>query len=365
VGLHRFTTYLALGALFCLGSLSAQTASPPLLRGKSADEIYRNIQILKSVPADEVLPSMQFMSSSLGVHCEHCHIEGAFDKDDKKPKQQARDMMKMVSTLNRINFAGQPGITCFTCHRGALRPRRTPAVLETSTRPAFPNVATGTSASRIIDRYLEAVGGVAALQRVSSLTKKGTIELGAGITFPIQIALKQPDLRCVHISFPNGESDEVEKGGIGWSLVPGRPLHEMSKEEAASARVDADPSFVSRLKETFVKLEVRPDVQIGDNTVAVLRASKSTEAPVRLYFDKKSGLLVRLVRYVNSPLGRNPTQIDYSDYREVAGMRLPFRWTVAQPQGHFTVQLSEVQVNVPIDDSRFAKPTAEISAGGD
>src|SRR5690349_20585317 len=106
---------------------------------------------------------------------------------------------------------------------------------------------------------------------------------------------------------------------------------------------------------------MRPDMQIGNSTATAIRASNSTEPPVRLYFDKKSGLLVRLVRYVNSPLGRNPTQIDYSDYREVAGIRLPFRWTVAQPQGHFTIQLSEIQVNVPIDDSRFARPAAEPS----
>lgn len=364
MGLHRFTTYLALGVLLCLDILSAQTASPPPLQGKSAEEIYKNIKVLKSSPAEEVLPSMQFMSSSLGVHCEHCHVEGAFDKDDKKPKQQARDMMKMVSTLNQVNFAGRPGITCFTCHRGVLRPRRTPAVLETASRLATSRTPAATSAASILDRYVQAIGGMPALQKISSETKKGTIELGSGIEFPIEIAVKQPDLRSVRVHFPNGESVEVENGGTGWSLVPGRPLHEMSKEEAASARVDADPSFVSRLKETFAKLEVRPDIQIGDSTVIVLRASNSNEPPVRLYFDKKSGVLVRIVRYVNSPLGRNPTQVDYSDYREVAGVRLPFRWTVAQPQGKFTVQLSEIQVNVRLDDARFAKPTAEASAGG-
>jgi hypothetical protein len=77
---------------------------------------------------------------------------------------------------------------------------------------------------------------------------------------------------------------------------------------------------------------------------------------VKFYFDEQSGLLLRLVRYAESPLGRNPTQIDYGDYRETDGVEIPFRWTVAQPDASSTIQLEQVQQNVPINDSRFAKP---------
>jgi len=82
------------------------------------------------------------------------------------------------------------------------------------------------------------------------------------------------------------------------------------------------------------------------------------KTPLRLYFDEQSGLLVRLVRYGETPLGRLPTQIDYADYREAGGVRIPFRWTLARPSGRFTIQLSEVKQNVPVDDAKFARPPA-------
>jgi hypothetical protein len=75
-----------------------------------------------------------------------------------------------------------------------------------------------------------------------------------------------------------------------------------------------------------------------------------------LYLSQQSGLLIRLVRYFETPLGRNPTQIDYADYRDAEGVKVPFRWTIARPGGRFTIQVDQVQQNVPIDDGKFAKP---------
>jgi hypothetical protein len=83
---------------------------------------------------------------------------------------------------------------------------------------------------------------------------------------------------------------------------------------------------------------------------------RENQPPVRLWFDEKSGLLVRMVRFVETPLGRNPTQIDYADYRDVEGVKTPLRWTVARPNGRFTIQVTDVQQNVPVDDAKFAKP---------
>ncbi len=80
------------------------------------------------------------------------------------------------------------------------------------------------------------------------------------------------------------------------------------------------------------------------------------KSPLILYFDDHSGLLVRLVRYADSPLGRLPTQIDYADYREADGVKIPFRWTLARTNGRFTIQVSELKVNVPVDDAKFIKP---------
>ncbi len=72
----------------------------------------------------------------------------------------------------------------------------------------------------------------------------------------------------------------------------------------------------------------------------------------------QTGLLVRMVRYIETPLGDNPTQIDYSDYRDVDGVKVPFRWTLSRPNGRFTIQVKDVKQNVPVDDAKFAKPAA-------
>jgi len=81
---------------------------------------------------------------------------------------------------------------------------------------------------------------------------------------------------------------------------------------------------------------------------------------VRLYFDQQSGLLIRMVRYAETPVGRNPTQIDYADYREAGGAKIPFRWTLSRTNGRFTIQIAEAKVNVPVDDARFAKPAGDV-----
>jgi hypothetical protein len=67
---------------------------------------------------------------------------------------------------------------------------------------------------------------------------------------------------------------------------------------------------------------------------------------------------VRVLRFVVTPLGSNPTQIDYADYREEGGVKTPFRWTVARPNGRFTIQIERMQQNIPIEDDKFAKPAA-------
>src|SRR3981189_1010461 len=90
----------------------------------------------------------------------------------------------------------------------------------------------------------------------------------------------------------------------------------------------------------------------------MLSGQRPGEPPVELYFDTQTSLLIRLVRYAETPLGRNPTQIDYADYRDADGVKVPFRWTLARPGNRFTIQVEQIQQNVPVDDSKFAPPQA-------
>jgi len=139
----------------------------------------------------------------------------------------------------------------------------------------------------------------------------------------------------------------------------GRPAREMAAADARGSALDAEFYLPLRLKEIFTQLRPgRPD-KIGDADVLTLTGTRQGLPPVRFFFDAKSGLLLRMVRYTENPLGRMPVQIDYADYRDVDGVKTPFRWTLSRPNGRFTIQLNEVKQNVPVDDSKFAKPAAE------
>lgn len=97
---------------------------------KPAEEVFKNIQILKGIPAGRVLRIMEMgYSRSLGVNCTHCHVVGEWEKDDKPTKNIARDMARMVGTINNDllknikNLQSQnPVVNCTTCHRGQTRP---------------------------------------------------------------------------------------------------------------------------------------------------------------------------------------------------------------------------------------------------
>lgn len=114
--MRKFTWLLATGLL-------AQTDVP----NKPAEEVYKNIQLMKGVPAPRLKGAMENVARWLGVECTHCHVAGEFDKDDKPAKLTARKMFLMVRAINRENFANvQPGVTCWTCHRGQAKPEMLP-----------------------------------------------------------------------------------------------------------------------------------------------------------------------------------------------------------------------------------------------
>src|ERR1700747_976504 len=107
------------------GAAAPKTAAPPL----------KNIQVLKDVSADQLIPAMQFITASLGVDCEYCHVEHAFDKDDKKPKVTARKMMEMMLAINSENFESHRVVTCYTCHQGGAHPLGIPVISEHEKNP--------------------------------------------------------------------------------------------------------------------------------------------------------------------------------------------------------------------------------------
>lgn len=365
---------------FPIAAAWAQSASPRLVKPesepKTTDQAYKNIQVLKNLPADQLIPAMQFVTSSLGVECEFCHVESAFDKDEKKPKQTARKMMRMMFAINKGTFDGHREVTCYSCHRGARKPVGIPIIgdeepkievamdmTSEETNAAIPDVARLPAVDQILAKHVQALGGEDAIRKVSSRIEKGTITAFGGHQFPVEVFTKAPDKRVFVMHLPNGDSITAFDGHVGWIGAPGRPVREMSGGELEGAKLDADFFFPLRLKEVFTKLESEQAVKIGDREVNVVSGFADNQPVLRLYFDMQSGLLLRSVRYAESPLGRNPTRIDYADYRKEGGVKIPFRWTVARPSGRFTIQLTEVEQDIPIDDGRFTKPGEPIAAG--
>ncbi len=353
-----------------MGGAKAQSSGTPAANPagpKKAEEQYKNIQVLKGIPADQVIPAMQFVATSLGVGCEFCHVEGAFEKDDKEQKKTARKMMTMMFAINKDNFEGHREVTCYSCHRGSTDPVGTPLVMmEEPKGTGEPKKAEGKSesaeasgppADQLFDKYLRAVGGGAAIEKISSRVMKGTITFGDR-DIAIDIFSKDPDKRVSFTHTPEGDSVTAFDGHEGWLGIPGHGVREMRGPDIDGAAMDADLHFAAHLKTMFSEVKVRGTEKVGDHDAYLVIGQRDGKTPLELYFDVQSGLLVRLVRYGETPLGRMPTQVDYADYQEAGGVKIPFRWTLARPGGRFTIQVNEVQENVPVDDAKFAKPAA-------
>jgi photosynthetic reaction center cytochrome c subunit len=346
----------------------AQTAQEPKSAGqkaagqKLAEEQFKNIQALKGIPADQLIPAMQFISASLGVECDFCHVHEKMDSDDKKPKKIARQMITMMFDIDKNNFDGRLEVTCYSCHRGAAKPVSIPAIKseemaglggpnkKPEENPALPKP------EELLDKYLAAAGGAAAVEKITTRVQKGKLMAFGGQSFPAEVYSKAPDKRVSVMHLKDGESVTAFDGQRGWLSVPGRPAHMMSASENESARLDADLHFPVHVKTLYSKFTVKSGEEIDGHDTYLVEGREEGRPPLRLYCDTQTGLLLRLVRYAQSPLGLNPTQIDYADYREADGVKVPFRWTLARPGNRFTIQVEEMKQNVPVDDAKFAAP---------
>jgi photosynthetic reaction center cytochrome c subunit len=361
---HRLHSLLfAATVLFPPIALAQHSLDAPPAEAKTADQVYKNIVQLKGTPADQLMPAMQVISSSLGVECSFCHVAGKPELDDKPAKKTAREMMAMVASINKGSFGGRQQVSCYSCHHGGANPSSVPPVLESdAAHPATstaPLVGAAPTADDVIQKYVTAMGGADAIRKITSRIATGAILVGGSQT-PIEVLTKAPNKRVTISHSSNGDSFTAFDGTAGWMGNTGRPAREMSPPESAASSLDAEFAIALRLKEIFPQIRMAAIEQIDGVMCESLIGRAPGRLPVRLYFDQNTGLLVRLVRYAETPVGRNPTQIDYADYREADGVKIPFRWTLSRLNGRFTIQISDVKSNVPLDDARFAKPAAAV-----
>jgi outer membrane lipoprotein-sorting protein len=339
----------------------------PVVESKTAEQTYKNIVQFKGTPAEQLLPAMQVISSSLGVECSFCHVAGKPELDDKPAKKTARQMMAMVASINQGSFGGRQQVSCYSCHHGAEDPATVPPVLdsdaperaETSTAVPIAAPRIALTADDVIQKYVAAIGGADAIRKITSRVAKGAI-LVSGSQTPIEVLTKAPNKRVTITHSGNNDSFTAFDGNAGWMGSTGRTAREMTPAESGASALDAEFAIAVRLKEIFPQIRRGRPEQIGGAMCESLIGTGPGRPPVRLYFDQNSGLLVRMVRYAETPVGRNPTQIDYADYRDADGVKIPFRWTLSRVNGRFTIQIADVKSNVPIDDARFAKPVGEV-----
>jgi photosynthetic reaction center cytochrome c subunit len=351
-------------SLTCGAGIVAQTpANPAPEPQKTAEKQFKNIQVLKDIPADQLIPAMQFIGASLGVQCEFCHVEHEMQKDDKKEKKTARKMIEMELAIDKGNFENKLEVTCFTCHRGSPHPVAIPIVSAVDAPKPAPHVhdeaaeahANLPTTDQLLDKYLAAVGGADALAKIKSREQKGTMD-AMGAQYPIEVYSEAPNKR-ISISHPQGGSSVTAfNGEVGWMSIRDG-FHRMTGPEREGAQLDAEFYFPARVRELYKEFHVGPGETIDGRATVMVSATAAGHPPLRLYFDQETGLLLRLIRYTETPLGSNPAQIDYADYRETGGVKIPYRWTLARPNGVFTIKVDQVQQNVPIDQKLFLAPS--------
>lgn len=362
---------LLLGLLPASGQTGAQ--QKPLM----AEDVFKNVQVLKGIPVNQFMETMGFFSAALGYNCTNCHgteVLGNWEKyaNDTSVKQTARRMVIIVKTINQSLFGGQEAVTCYTCHRGSPTPKVVPSLLEQYSEPPpddpneveiSPRVPATPTADDIFDRYIQALGGAQRLAGLSSFIAKGNYDGFDSYhgKVAVEVYARNTGQRTVIVHTQNGDSVTAYDGRNAWIMGPDKPvsvLQLVPGGDMDGVKLDADLGFPGGLKQALTELRAGfPATTIDDRQVQVVQAMAGGSR-VKLFFDKQTGLLTRVVRYSRTIVGPVPTQTDYSDYREVAGVKLPFQWRLTWTDGQSMFSLDDVQPNVPIDSAKFAKPVA-------
>ena len=375
-----------------IGGLTAAQTAPqekPLL----AEQVFKNVQVLRGIPVDDFLGTMGIMAAALQFDCSDCHVAAGTEKvdwaADTPRKQMARVMVTMVATINKNNFGGRQLVTCWTCHRNRDKPLVTPVMATIYGTPTVEpddiivQAPGAPVAESILDRYIEAAGGAQRLAGLTSFVGKGTsVSFGGfGGDGAVEIVAQAPDKRATIIVFKEatGRGDQIRTydGRTGWLRTPLNVLGEfqLTGTDLDGSRVDAQLSFPGQIKQMLTNVRTGPPTTITDlpapfsqsvlqqgvpseqaHVVDVVQGTGPRGLLVTLYFDRQSGLLLRELRYGSSPIGRIPTQIDFADYRDVNGIKLPFRITFAWLDGRDSIILNNITTNVPIDQAKFGRP---------
>jgi photosynthetic reaction center cytochrome c subunit len=397
-------------------AMSAQQAPPPAAQapgqppgGGRGGQQPRNLQVLKDVPPDQLQLTMQYIAASLGVQCNYCHVQGQNDLDDKEPKKIARQMMKMVDQLNSTFFDGKPRVSCASCHNGRNRPVRTaPLAIEMTPEqaaaaaagrggrggqggpggaaapgrgappggpgrgagPQEPPVPTET-VDQILAKYVQALGGAQALESAKTRVMTGTQTTRDLVSTPITVREKNTGQYRIDIASQPNPSIRATSGTAAWAVGGGggrggggdpNAARDLAGFQMQQGLRLADFALPLRAKERYTTLLVNKSYEtINGRPVVVITGTPYPNVTEQLSFDRETGLLLRrAVHTTSGGTGLNilnlGEQIDYSDYRDVGGVKVPHTVRHATHNQVTTLKFTDVKINAPVDDQVFAKP---------
>ena len=364
----------------------AQTPAAAAPQEKTVEQAEKNIKVLTGMPQSQLIPVMNYFAASMGRRCNFCHVNnnGQWDyaADTKPEKNTAREMIKMVLDLHKQTFNGSADISCYTCHRGRNQPQSVPTLplpvpspppgnpgsprpggttppaaqpqASPSPRPAVP------SADDILNKYTEALGGQAAIDKLKTRAAKGTIVQANGNSFQFELYQAVPDKFYLMVTTPQGTLERGFDGKVGWEKTA-QFMREVTGADLANFKAGNSLFTLINFKEQYARPpRVRRD-KIGDRDVFVLDGMTTDGKRMRLYFDAATGLLMRRVTALTSIVGIIPDQIDLEDYRDADGVRFPFtaRASTIEVGNPFSTRtFTEIKVNAPVDDSKFKMPPA-------
>jgi hypothetical protein len=347
-----------------------------------SEEAFKNIQVLRGIPVDEFMGTMGFFAASLGMNCTDCHVNesaGNWERyaDDTPLKQTARRMVLMENLINRSDFGAVRMVTCYTCHRGVQHPEVTPSLAEQYGAPppddpdrveVLPGaVDDPAAAEKILDKFLQAVGGAQQLAKLTSFSAKGTYA-GFDTDFqkvPSEILAKAPNQLTTTNHLHGGDNTTTFDGNEAWIASADRPVPMilLTGGDLDGAKLDAALAFPATLKQNLTKWHAGfPPVTVGDRAAVVVEGTAAKGTRVKLFFDKDSGLLLRQTRFIDTKVGLIPLHVDYSDYRAVSGVKMPFKWQVTWVDGQSTTELANIQANAAVAAAKFVKPAVATTS---
>ena len=340
-----------------------------------AEEVFKNIRVLKGIPVDEFMGTMGVFSAALGMSCEDCHSASDttwenYALDTSPRKVTARRMVQMMASINQASFGGRQVVTCYTCHRGSETPEgHARASRPCTARRCWTNRTTSSSAAPERPAADSDSGQIhpgarrrAAAGRRHQLRRQGNQRrLRSGRDRrPIEIFAKAPDQRTTIIHTLDGDSTTAYDGRAGWIAAPHKPVPvlPLTGGELDGVRLDAELSFPARIKETLRDWRVGLPTEIDDKTVQVVQGTRRRRARDVLlrYRDgpaDAAGPLRQFARSAGCPR-RSTTPIIATS----SGVKMPFKFKVTWLDGLENVELTDVQLNVPVDAAKFGKPAA-------